>query len=888
MSRIITNAAFYREPPCHLIVRKDGSVFTSPVAPYDPPVALDDLSNDPDFIFSFQPFQFRRNLDRYPQFAFIPKDVQFIGPLLGRLSCFKVVQGKDGRYGMDPELLASWTWLEDTLSVAISCLSEGMLLPMQVQFYDYPQQLGYRRSFKRHGRAVKVMITARETFLVMIGLFSMFYSFRAERHFHYTCFPTSQPYTSVQTLLKKGSNLSDSIIQDLIDMHSLLGTRIGLVVETGCSWFEQYRFALAYAGVPFWLFWGKAHPTLVARLSSRIPESSFLFKYLPNHEMLRRCVLLLAENDSLSISSQQLLMMDARRHKKYSAEVFQDALPPDPQPIPNPQHSAETPHDFLKRRAEQEKVRRDGASHIELQRWEGRASYAATLKKGVSKKSKVYYWQSVAGVRRRTRIERAHIDEIWDETALMKKRNPNQRKYNAVFDEWDVCTDFDPSPVDEDPIEDEFFNDEGYEDDAPIPLPNPPTAPARLPPKQLPLAHNEQGLLFCHARGVEDEEVITPELDDLMYNRYGFLIDSVAFDLRGNVLTLPSDTLLLEQVPRILMEKNATSTSRSKDGIRYLITLIDNNLEIPDVYWDIKNKDLLQANPRHFIFRHTELRSLQSGDPLQGYTVTPTSSSYHRSWVLFVESSIAVVQCIREGWGPSLEDVVCKACRLGYRTHIFAVTRKEALPPLSLPPSLFSRREREAGFIPTHFDFYAYQSIVEILVMQPRVRAAVLRGGILGRICSPYISLDEVADGPSPDVLRYGLRWKVEGSDQILVEDFISEEEIALLCGFWFVDNSVSSGRRGQFKIFSFFPTPDIWEKSGIHTALWSNSAEEKFRSIMGKLDPVRNQDSPFPVPVPVKNNTEWKSNLRLHAKHTKKFLSYVEAASHSFIMSLS
>ena len=388
MSRIITNAKFYGKPPCHLIVRMDGSVFTSPVEPYDPPIPQDDLLNDPDFLFSFQPFHFRRNLERYPQFAFIPKGVQFIGPLLGRLSRFKVIQGDNGRYGMEPEILASWIWLEDTLSAAISCLAAGSLLPMQIQFYDYPQQLGYRRSFKGRGRAAKVMHTARETFIIMIGLFSMFYSFRAERHFHHTCFPASQPCDSVQTLLKKGTTLSDSIIQDLIDMHALLGTRVGLLVDVGsCAWFEQYRLALTYAGVSFWLFWGKAHPKLVPNLRSRIPQTSFLSNYVPNHDTLGRCVSFLAKNDWRSVSSNQLLMIDRRRVKENAVEVYQDIPAPDPQPVPNHQHPSETPQNFLKRRAEEEKIKREGASPEDLQRWASRANYAATSKKELSKKS---------------------------------------------------------------------------------------------------------------------------------------------------------------------------------------------------------------------------------------------------------------------------------------------------------------------------------------------------------------------------------------------------------------------------------------------------------------------------------------------------------------------
>lgn len=110
--------------------------------------------------------------------------------------------------------------------------------------------------------------------------------------------------------------------------------------------------------------------------------------------------------------------------------------------------------------------------------------------------------------------------------------------------------------------------------------------------------------------------------------------------------------------------------------------------------------------------------------------------------------------------------------------------------PSSPPLLLYSLAGREEGFTPSHFDFHAYQRIVQVLVTQPRLRAAVLRGGIIGRICSPHISsLEEHAEGPSPDAVRYGLHRKAEDRDVVFVEDYISEDEIHLLCGYFYVDN---------------------------------------------------------------------------------------------------
>ncbi|KAH0826951.1 hypothetical protein J3R83DRAFT_4609 [Lanmaoa asiatica] len=188
------------------------------------------------------------------------------------------------------------------------------------------------------------------------------------------------------------------------------------------------------------------------------------------------------------------------------------------------------------------------------------------------------------------------------------------------------------------------------------------------------------------------------------------------------------------------------------------------------------------------------------------------------------------------------------------------------------------RGKRDPGHRSLIFTLTSLQSTVNVLAMQPRLRAAVLQGGVLGRIYSPYISLNEVAEGPSPDALRYGLRWQAQDTDLVYVENFISEDEIHLL--------SQSSGRVGQFKAFSIFPMPDHWEKSGIHTEMWSNSAEKKFRSTIRKLNPPHPHDSQ-PQYVPGKMSADWKSHLRPHIKQTRKFLTYVEKQAIEFLTSL-
>jgi hypothetical protein len=214
-----------------------------------------------------------------------------------------------------------------------------------------------------------------------------------------------------------------------------------------------------------------------------------------------------------------------------------------------------------------------------------------------------------------------------------------------------------------------------------------------------------------------------------------------------------------------------------------------------------------------------------------------------------LDSSIAVTHYIQDQWGPSLEDVIERAVKQGYGVRVLRYVDKRQLPPRSEPPVLFPvrRRERSQGFEATQQDYVSFLSVVELLMQQPRFASSIFRGGILGRICLEFVHLEDLLEGPSSDAERHGLRWVGNGEDYCQwVENYVSEEEIELLIGTFYIatgkrtdgyntNNSAEHAidRRKQFAKKSFFPSPSTWEKSGLNTRVWSNSPEEKYRSII-------------------------------------------------------
>ena len=789
MSTVITSAEWYTNPPNHVIVRNDGVVFTSPVEPGPPPQAHVDVDRDADWMSSDEPFYFRHNLNKYPQFAFIPKQAQLVGPLLARLANCTVVQDPHGRYGLDRDVLKSWFWLEDTLAAAIAALSHRLSFPLTVNVFTYPRKdAKYARVFKTKRSAIRCVHHARQSFLVMIGLFSMVFSYRAERRFHHTNVPGSDYHHSVQTILRTYANLSDATIQDLVDMHAVLGKRIGLMVVHGkCAWFSHLRQSLCYANASFWVQWGALTKPQAIKLKNQPPP--LLATYVPDPKMIARCIVLGKERNLPSMCSEQVLSEDrkAARALQDSLGVPDDSFPDCTVP-PALQTSEDTPFGYIKLREEKEKAKREKASPEELNLWKQRQTIADT--DGWTNRSKVMHWPKIAGVRIRTRVDRSQIQHVWDETQYGDGRTSVMRKYSAVFNEWDICTEFDAS---EDPVSVTEPTSESAPD-KPEPQPQPWYRRQGLivaPPEPVPPSHNDQGVLEAHATSLAVEELDMPVLDTVLFQRYGFLVEGLGKAIQDGSLTVPAPAMDADMVSRIIMEKNLSSTPLAEQAASYIVTSLSRELPAPDAYWDVRNGRLRDQNPGFFTFLPLTLQEIGGNAVLKGFTVNPTSYRYVRPWVLLFESSVGAAQCIRQRWGPSLEDVVIKACENGFRIHLFLVVSQDRLSPRENPRPKFERRERKKDHVPCHFDFNAYQRIVQSLMEEPRLRATVLRGGILSRICAPYISLDDVAEGPSNSAVRYGSRWRGgEGqSDIVFVEDFVSQEEIELLCGHLYIDN---------------------------------------------------------------------------------------------------
>lgn len=82
-------------------------------------------------------------------------------------------------------------------------------------------------------------------------------------------------------------------------------------------------------------------------------------------------------------------------------------------------------------------------------------------------------------------------------------------------------------------------------------------------------------------------------------------------------------------------------------------------------------------------------------------------------------------------------------------------------------------------------DYEMYLSDRRRLLSTPRARAAILRGGIVGRLAKECIGIDDVLSGPSSAVNVYRLGHSVEAAGAIYWDDALTEDEMSVICGMF-------------------------------------------------------------------------------------------------------
>jgi hypothetical protein len=111
------------------------------------------------------------------------------------------------------------------------------------------------------------------------------------------------------------------------------------------------------------------------------------------------------------------------------------------------------------------------------------------------------------------------------------------------------------------------------------------------------------------------------------------------------------------------------------------------------------------------------------------------------------------------------------------------------LDPLStsIPLDAFKTRipRRGADYHFTPSDFGSYIAERKRLLATPRARAALLTGGIVGRLAKEHLEVDSVVLGPSSAVTVHRLGYSVEAAGITYWDDGFTADELAIICGLY-------------------------------------------------------------------------------------------------------
>jgi hypothetical protein len=385
----------------------------------------------------------------------------------------------------------------------------------------------------------------------------------------------------------------------------------------------------------------------------------------------------------------------------------------------------------------------------------------------------------------------------------------------------------------------------------------------------------------------------------LLYERYGFLhpgsndgavYDSM-LDWRSTraILGLSSES---QRVQKFLAQDNNIRNDHLQKAISCFIeNLLRTTERIPLALWDLHpdSQEPLQRNP-HFRIRKREVHFEHRTNTIQAYLISAIDSSDRRTVML--HDAATVLECYRGC--STLTEMLHFLSTNGrpFRTLFPRCLLEQPKPQRVLAaPTLgvFS-----PDFSPMLRDYHCYERLRRDFCQLPRIRAAVLKGGIIWRLVLDGIgaSAEEiVSDGPSDQVLTYGTSFQDPDSSDVLYDDKLTEGEMDFICGVYTLFTGKRSlatdhvymfpdqhaGHNQQVSYLSWWPRENAFIGSGLWPGYWSLSCEDWFQR---RYLAIVQQDLKFGTP---RLAHHWQNSLKFD-KRVKQLRCSNNAAAEKFL----
>ena len=385
------------------------------------------------------------------------------------------------------------------------------------------------------------------------------------------------------------------------------------------------------------------------------------------------------------------------------------------------------------------------------------------------KNTTMYTWEKVRSSGGRELYMRVRVSKRQHED-IYSMYGKSQRLYNAASNEWDFCKDFCfPAATDSQPESD---SDEDTDSEYNYNKPPQFISEHRVDLSSTPPPPTDDAMNIVE----EPSASYSQDVLQILKLNYGYTTPLV--DIVGPMdFTWETSLLGLGFVENL--HEHSISES-DKRGIRVFLSQIARNLVVSSHLSDLSAENY---SPLEHLFKFADVQQ-----PSKNFFVFFSPRSMACKWILGVHSASAVLYICRYILeNPQAHTFVTIAHRLLERNIPFRTLLALPCSPrqktITEPYMPSSHRETTHQF--TVADFETAMLRCQAVLSLPQGRAALLQGGIVGRIAKEYLSIDGVLAGPSLEVTAHRVGYLGSSGDAGLLycDDELTENEIAAICG---------------------------------------------------------------------------------------------------------
>lgn len=743
----------------------------------------------------------------YPHLPYAFRSPLRTGPLFSCLDHNErtvPIAGSKGRFTLCPTLLAKWSELDKFLSNVFHAFT--VRCHPNAVFWPLPSDAKYSRLYPTEE---EVRLAAKRALMAFHHLIVLC-SWKIASHKAF-----SLDMAWVETLLNKG--VSPSMVEMLrispVATFSLSDPRVGTVIDVTDHACLAYARSLC-TQVPVYIYWGTCTEF---REQYRRPK----FQHVPASVQEAHWI------NTQCYPDPKLLENAINLSGRPSTSI---TVPPGPARVAPPvikgsgQKQGETWREFFARRARAHPTILASESRVDKQKREQRAKNAQAARAPGRKGANVFYWDEHNGFRVRTPIGYDRYNEKWEDY------HGAQRRYDAFKDEWDLCTEFDADAQSE-------CGDEDSDDDPPMVSKSPVPIASCLVPAQHSTPHGGPSVDMVVSSASGDEPMLCdppsepqPDLDDREQLPVSALLVNqppLQQEIQTSANAHPASLFVGDEVPM----SQASRTMHLQDVLEmwYGFTRPPSSSAIPcpNASLGSLTPDICEGNsilPGSAFLREAatafldNLTAMQPFDPAvcdlfndslvyryaNGHLTVQRQAGQHIAvdgtktakmfylitpkvvaspLIVFLDDPLAVLYLIRAGLGPDPSDVAVALASRGVPVNA-RVLRNETLIPTFDPP--FGLGYLPFDYRPHASDYAAYLQRRDDLLRRTYGRAAILKGGIIGRLARESLGDRAdflVASGPSDDAPRFGSC--IQLGDARYWDDDLDCDDEEIICGVY-------------------------------------------------------------------------------------------------------